>query len=503
MFLAAGREGTAASDGTANPKPKRRLSVIIPLGDERLNGAENVACWSQRQTRAPQDFEIVAVADGTDPVMESEVAEILRAHDKWVSCPPSEHVLGRLARGAKHADADLLFLGEHHCPPDPNCVDVVIRFFEERPETTVAMLRMNQRPGTAHGDLDERWFGELEQEWVGSIPGMRLRSGFCVMRKDQYFALGGQDGRYGLFADEILSARAYRAGLEVAKIADTEVHHVTATMREHQHHVEDFTRGDCAYRATHELEPWEEDYFGHVHIWANRLALNPSVARAAAVAVTQVLLHELSTSQLRRFFSLTRELIVLLRSAITRLELASAWIATRWSELRVVYLSRGHANRWKHYRNAWQRMIRYARLRAALESNSIPPDIPLTPKSWPIIDIPERQRVGFFGLGLRNDIPFRWSEPVMMLRIARPAGRTSVTITMTRGRGKARDFVRGVFWGGKLVPEIEISVREIRFTIDVASTSPQWLVLIVDPLKDKRGPRRLGLPITGLTFRPT
>jgi hypothetical protein len=75
MSIAASRhDATAVSDSSvAGPQPKPRLSVIIPLGDERLNGAENVACWSRRQTRPGKDFEIVAVADGTDPLMEAEV----------------------------------------------------------------------------------------------------------------------------------------------------------------------------------------------------------------------------------------------------------------------------------------------------------------------------------------------------------------------------------------------------------------------------------------------
>src|SRR5262249_20595878 len=57
-------------------------------------------------------------------------------------------------------------------------------------EQAVGVLKMVQSHGTRHGDLDERFFGELEEEWVRSFEWFKLRTGAFAMRKDEYFALG-------------------------------------------------------------------------------------------------------------------------------------------------------------------------------------------------------------------------------------------------------------------------------------------------------------------------
>lgn len=226
-----------------------RLAVLLPLGDARSGAVDNVATWTEGQSCDGRDFQIVAIADGSDPVMETAVARILRPHDKFVGCPRSEHVLARLARAAEHADADILLFAEHHCLPDSNCADATIRFFDQRPDAAVGILPEKHRVGAPYGELNRQWFSEMKTLNQRSHRPMWLLTGLFAIRKDRYFALGSHDGRYGLFADEILTVEANRAGLVVDRIAGTAMTHITATIRDHQHHVEDYTRGECAFLA--------------------------------------------------------------------------------------------------------------------------------------------------------------------------------------------------------------------------------------------------------------
>src|SRR6185437_3948817 len=108
-----------------------------------------------------------------------------------------------LARAATHARADLLLFAEHHCTAESNCADATTRFFQEQPDAVAGVLEMKQRPGTAHGSLDQRWFAEVEEYRVLCQSWAKLQTGAFAMRKRCYFALGAHDGRYGLFADEI------------------------------------------------------------------------------------------------------------------------------------------------------------------------------------------------------------------------------------------------------------------------------------------------------------
>ncbi len=484
-----------------------RLSVLLPLGDARSDAVDNVAAWTKGQSCDSRDFQIVAVADGSDPDMDTAVARILRPHDKFITCPRTEHFMARITLAAKHADGDILMFAEHHCVPDTDCVVATIRFFDERPDTAAGILTEKQRAGAPHGELDERWFTEMKALSLESYGRMKLITGVSTMRRDSYLALGGHDGRYGLFADEILTVAANRAGLVVDLIPDTAMIHITATMREHQHHVEDYTRGECAFLVVND-PAFAERYLGHAHVWANRWAFDPGLARSTASQLSRVLVRDLCSARDKAAFhgvaSHSRELArrLLLGTLGPRAVLAFARAQTRWSELRTVRPGRDPAKRWHHYYRSWERMINCTRLDCALDHCEIPATAPATPDVWSICDIPETQRIGFHGLEDWEGAPFRWSEPVMMIRIARPPGRVRVTVDTLPARGDTPRYVRAVFWGGRRIADIAIDDRSIQFPIDIASPQPQWLTIITNPLVARSDSRRLGVPVCGLSFMP-
>lgn len=483
-----------------------RLSVIVPLGDSRHDAVENVRCWTEMQTRVGQDFQIIAVADGASPEMETAVTKVLRSWDKVVRCPTSEHVLSRLARGAGCAEADLLFFAEHHCTPDPTCVDAVIRFFDNSPHHSAAVLRMKQRFGGPDGHLHQRWFAAVEDDWIRSGEWIRLRAGAFAMRKNVYFDLGAHDGRYGLFADEILGARANHAGVVVGQVVDSAVNHITATMADHQHHVEDFTCGECLYRAAHE-EAFCEGYFGYAHIWANRLAFNVSLARSTVFILAKMIVVDVfapfKKNSFRRLETTARELIshfaVSLFGPKPFAYFAKA--ALKWSELRTTHLSRADAARWHHFCLSWQRMISYERMVCAIRCSGIVAANSSTPDFWPVCDISETMRLGFHGIELSKGKCFRWSEPLFMLQIARKVGLTRVTVA-TASEHVSPQCVQAVWWAGRPVQQFTIDSDGIHFVINVTSPSPCWLIILVERVRSPDDRRRLGIPIFSLSFTP-
>jgi hypothetical protein len=486
--------------------PRPRLSIIVPLGDSRQDAVENIRCWTEMQTRFGQDYQIIAVADGASPEMETAIAKVLRPWDTLIRCPTSEHVLSRLARGARCAEAYLLFFAEHHCTPDATCVDAVIRFFDTSPHNSAAVLRMKQRFGGPDGHLHQRWFAAVEDDWLRSGDWIRLRAGAFAMRKDVYFDLGAHDGRYGLFADEILGARANHAGVVVGRVVDSAVNHITATMTDHQHHVKDFTLGECLYRAAHE-EAFCERYFGYAHIWANRLAFNTSLARSTVLILTKMLITDVlalrTKNSFRRLRNTKRELISRLAVSLFGPKPFTyvAKAALKWSELRTTRLSRADAARWHHFCVSWQRMISYERMVCAIRWSGIVTTDSTTPDFWAVCDISDTLRLGFHGIELRRGKCFRWSEPLFMLQIARKVGPTRVTVA-TASEHVSPQCVQAVWWAGRPVQQFTIDSVGIHFCINITSPSPSWLVILVERFRSPGDTRRLGIPIFSLSFAP-
>lgn len=480
--------------------------MILPLVDARRHPVDNVKAWTERQDCPHDWFQIVAVAAAADA--ESTVERLLRAGDKLVRCRADERAHSRAAIGARHADADILLFTEHHCIPDPSCVGAVVRFFDAAPEIAAGRIELQQREGSRHWHLDERWFTTMNLGWTMAGRCPRLGLAVTAIRKAAYLALGGYDSRFSLFAEDVLSAHAHEAGYAVASIPGTVVGHIMpTTMRGHQGNIARFTRGECAYRASHDPQ-FCERYFGHEPVWANRFGLGAGINRAAIVAIARIMVRELASARdkraSRRAWTLIREIAPRLPDAMlgARWRVPVARIKTRWSEWRAIHPARDPDSQYVHFERSWQRMRHQIRLGAALAHCRLPASIAPTPDYWPVGSIEEAARIGFNGLESHAGQTFRWAEPLAMIRFKRPPGRTRVTIATGGLRGLDCSYVRAVCWNGRPVAHRATPAGDVSVEIDVPSGAQPWLTIVTDPLQAPADRRRLGMPVFAMTFDP-
>lgn len=487
-----------------------RLAVVVPLDDARGDELEHLRSWTERQTWPREQFQVVLGTDGSRPGLEARVVELLAPHDRVVRGARRLHERALCDAAARAAEAELLLFTELHCVAQPDCVERTIQAFDERVEMDGGYLSCEHRPNAPLGHLEKRMLEENEHVTLAPGHWFKLHTDGFVMRRQAYLAAGGLDGRYGLFADAVLAARAHELGMTLGAVGGARLTHLTSPgFAVHQGHVADWTRGECAYRADGDPRRCER-YFGHALEWGNRYGLHRRAEREAAFAVVRVLLRALRAGVLsprrREIGRWVVELAARLPAAVAgpRVRLGAAWAATRWSELTTRWPGGSDDARWRRYRRSATRLIRQTRLSVAIDHGlSGAPPAP-TPPRWPIHAIPECQRVGFHGLEHRDGEPFRWSEPVALLRLRLPEGRVRLAIE-TRGlRGEPRRYVRGLFWNGRAARELGLTGDRITGVLDVRDEAPGWLVLVADALRPERhgvpDQRRLGVPVFGIEF---
>lgn len=491
-----------------DPRPEARpaLTVIIPLGDARIDAIGQVRSWTLGQTMPRERYQVIAVGDGTAPDVEAAIAADMAPHDQLVRCAPGEHVVARSLIGARHAAGDILVFAEHHVIAAPDCVEAANRYFDQNPAIAGGTLEWHHRDGAAHGHLDAKWFAQMRAMGQRSGGWEVLRTGEYGLRRAAYFALGGHQSRYGLFADTILSARARDTGIALATIRGARITHISATMRDHLHHIADYTAGECTWRAEFG-DVAAERSIGHAHAWANRAGLDAATNLRAVVSALRALgrgLPEALRSESRpRFTRLAREAIRRMYPDLlgARYRIARAWLKTHWSALRATRLGWRRDARWAHFERSWRGMIEVTRLRAAMMHAREPAFLPPRSGAWPIAEIPPAHRVGFHGLEM-DGVEFRWSEPIVMLRLAPMPGRCRVTIKTRPTRGAPLPHLRGAFWGARRVGAISGGEDRINLDFAVGSRGPRWLILVIDPWFAPGDERRLGLPITSVSVEP-
>src|SRR5262245_33610386 len=134
-----------------------RISVLLPLTDEREAGTEAVRAWLG-QTVDPATFEILALAPGDDPELERGVVPLLRKQDRCVvHRDVDEYELFNL--GAGEALGEFLILTEAHCVPERNFLDQMLGELER---TGAPAIRNASMPDT-RGRFGELELGQVDE----------------------------------------------------------------------------------------------------------------------------------------------------------------------------------------------------------------------------------------------------------------------------------------------------------------------------------------------------
>jgi hypothetical protein len=105
--------------------------------------------------------------------------------------------------------------------------------------------------------------------------------------------------------------------------------------------------------------------------------------------------------------------------------------------------------------------------------------------------------------------PFRWTEPVSLVRFARSPNRSFLRLYTGAIRGDPAGYLHGIYMEGQRVPSHQVRMHAYALEILLPGTEDpgeSGVVLICRPLVEPRngsgGRRRLGMPITHLELRP-
>src|SRR3954453_16308674 len=108
-----------------------RMSVLLPLQEDRATGEISVREWVHGQSVPRESYEVILLAPGLDPVLEERARGMLTEHDRWVRVDtPDEYEM--FNRGPELAAGKYVFLTEAHCVPERDCLAAMLATLESR-----------------------------------------------------------------------------------------------------------------------------------------------------------------------------------------------------------------------------------------------------------------------------------------------------------------------------------------------------------------------------------
>jgi hypothetical protein len=486
--------------------PDPLLTVVYPIIDVRGDAGERVRTWTQAQTLARRRYRVVAGFDGTAPRQERAVAALLGPQDELLSVPEANDAALWNA-GARRAGTPWLVFTEGHCLAETGCLAAVARWIAANPAAEVGNFRVGHRDDYLLARLSQRWFGLMQRTWraPGEWPRVH-RAGFAI-RADVFEAVGGFQAEYGQFTPALLSARLCQRGIRIEAVPDATVIHLDDERMCHHHEdTADFVRGELAARCCHE-PAFFEHYFGHAPVWANQACHQPRVARSTAGAILTAILADPAKNA---------PLAALLPSLAARTVLGPARraalhrLAVTLDELAVERLPLPARWRWARFIRAHARVVRLAQLDWLRHRGGLR-DKPLPPGRLPIDQIGPGMISGVHGLERHDGRLFRWTEPVVLLRLAAGEGSHELTIDTGGIRGDPLGSVIMAMAGGRVLPRELLSSRPdgtlvIRLPASWAAAARAGLLIICSPLAPARegspDQRLLGLPIISIATAP-
>jgi len=476
-----------------------RFTVVYPLFDVRGRAATRVGTWTGGQTLAREDYEVVVASDGTLPDQEREVATLLGAADRLVTCRESRDT-DLWNAGAAAARTPWLVFTEGHCLAAPDCLAALAGWIAANPQAVAVNCRIDHSENHLVAQLSRRWFGQIHAQWRAA-PWPRLhRSGWAV-RAEAFAALGGFEVEYGQFSPQLLSARLHARDIAIGQATEAVVYHQDSDLlRDHHRDTEDFARGEMAARARNEPVFFER-YFGYAPAFANRRALQPAAARQLARAILAA-----ARARPRRAPALAAELARRAAAlAAPRLRVAARRAAVALDEVAIHRLPLPERWRFARFVRAHRRAAAAEQL-AWLAAHGAPEPQPPASRR-PIEQLGPGDIAGVHALERHGERWYRWTEPVVLLAVALPEGDHVLRIETAGLRADLLDAVIAVVAGGRVLPR-DLLAAEPDGTLAV-SLPAAWsraarrgLVLLCTPVEAADDPRRLGLPVTALGVTP-
>lgn len=473
-----------------------RISVILPLQDERDAGVRCVRAWTSGQTAPEGMHELIALAPGEDVDLEAAVRPLLRPGDWWITQRgASEYEL--FQRGAREARGEYVFITEAHCVPEPDCLEAML----EELERTGAPGVRGESIGEARGHL-----GQLERDTFEIALAPEKEPGHwrkvlihsLAIRTQLYLDAGGLPPRYGDFSPWVLAIALVERGERLVYSPRPAVRHVyNGDLNHLGAHIRDWNRGQLLFCAETPRERWEP-YVPVLPEWKDRLALSRRGALAALRAA-------LALRHRGALAPALRHLVVALagpRGVAEEARVRAAAAARRARR------ARADGPRRDAFLDFWRSTAR----RGALEGLAQAPQSPEAGDDDGNGDgngaIDLAGEVSGWTLGLyetetSGDRRYRWTDSLALLRVRVPSDARRGRLALEPARPGARPPRPTVAVDGARSPS-SFTPEAIEF--ELAGGGERTIALAFDPYRPARDglddPRRLGVAVRSLSFEP-
>jgi hypothetical protein len=496
---------TIASAGSVAHHGSPRVSVIIPLDDDRGLALRSVQSWVAGQRCDPSLFEVIALTGPGQRALEPAIRALLRPNDRLL-CLETDNGMELSCQGAEAARGDILFFTDGHCVAEPDNVAETIAFLDDDERidgfygsaTSINPNEIARMEGLAFQEV----FAERSRPASWSKVMIRM----FAIRKAVYLASGGFQSRYMLFAEPLLAATLHRQGYRLAHAPRVSVAHGnTASFDAFASSIRAYVEPECSYRDS--AADWDfcMRYFGIPTEWAQ--ARSAAVRRAGAAAIVRGALRAAAIrwhdpravrSLLVAALKLAPATLLGNWSLLLRYRL-HVWAA--WTAFYAAPLSR--QRRYRAYQRFWGCIAQYYRVRWVISNGrQIGPGAAPPPRTRDAT-LTENDVFGFHSPEQFAGARFRWSGRFAGMRLPLPAGCYRLVLTAPPIRPAQQTGMLIACMNGRIIDaKCDSTLEQIQMDIGpdhFASRFGGWLFIVTEPWRQarQRGEdcRSLGLPL--------
>jgi hypothetical protein len=473
------------------PPATPEISVILPLQDERDAGRACIESWTTGQTAAGERYEVIALAPGEDPELETAVRATLRPGDRWIEQPgASEYELYQ--RGASEASGEYLFITEAHCVPEPDCLETMLDELERTGAPGVrgeSVTEMRGDLGRLEGDTFE--LALSPEKDPGHWRKILIHS--LAIRRQLYLDAGGLPPRYGDFSPWVLAMALTERGEQLVYSARPAVKHVYDGDLDHLgSHVRDWNRGQLLFCAETPREYWAP-YVPVLAEWEARLALSRSGAREACRAALR-LRHRGAVAAVGRHVTVGA---LGVRGAALEARAGAAAAARRARR------SRGDAARHDAFHDFWRLTARRGALEGLAQARPAPAVADGSSGSVDLTGDVSGWTAGLYWTETSGEgVRYRWSDSLMLLRVRVPERSRRGRLELHPARPDRAPTRPVVAVDGRQTSVLSSAPEAIEFELNAPGACT--IALAFDPYRPRRDGgydrRRLGVAVRSLSF---
>ena len=462
----------ATGDGDSPTNTCPRLSIVVPLFNDRGCAVASVESWVHQSAPAEQ-YQIVVIGDGRRR-LEDRVRRLLRSGDRFVPCDTTnEAVMYNV--GVEASTAPLLVLTESHAIPERDVVENVLRYFREHDVESATLASFHGAPNrVAAVDGSVQKYESPNMSSLGRWRTVSLR-GFAI-RREAFFRFGKFDVDCLRFAETTLAVRLQRAGCEIGHVDDAAIQHVdVSNLRQMARDLRSGTYGECAFR---DREAATADaLMGPMPQWSQRGSYSQPLARQLVRNIVESTWRDFGRKGWLRKVRASRRLLAEYAAVATLGHWGAAATTQLDAHLRGMSfyvrlaLRPGRSERRIRRMNKYFHAVRVAWVRAGVVDYLRGRRIPAAPhldekRETPLAAISDDFLAGFYASETWRGESCRWTQVAAAMRFSMPAhsGRFSLRL---RTYGSLADRCLRVVFNRYVVPRRAMRLDGDRLEFDV------------------------------------